>query len=86
MYERLGYKAVGEVHLDGVYEYSDEQEKQGKYEDLVEDNPRNYNPGGFETSRKISKERWTILIIIFWYDWIENIELIGRAADQSSMG
>jgi len=33
LYERLGYKVVGEVHLDGVYEYSDEQGNQGKYED-----------------------------------------------------
>ena len=33
LYERLGYHAVGEVHLDGVYEYTDEQGNQGKYED-----------------------------------------------------
>ena len=33
LYERLGYHAVGEIHLDGVYEYTDEQGKQGKYED-----------------------------------------------------
>ncbi|MDE5865565.1 MAG: GNAT family N-acetyltransferase, partial [Lachnospiraceae bacterium] len=33
LYERLGYRAVGEIHLDGVYEYTDEQGNQGKYED-----------------------------------------------------
>ena len=33
LYERLGYHAVGELHLDGVYEYTDEQGNQGKYED-----------------------------------------------------
>ncbi|MDE7331136.1 MAG: GNAT family N-acetyltransferase [Lachnospiraceae bacterium] len=33
LYERLGYNAAGNVHLDGVYEYTDEQGKQGKYED-----------------------------------------------------
>ena len=33
LYERLGYHAVGDVHLDGVYEYTDEQGNQGKYED-----------------------------------------------------
>lgn len=33
LYERLGYHAVSEVHLDGVYEYTDEQGSQGKYED-----------------------------------------------------
>ena len=33
LYERLGYHAVGEIHLDGVYEYTDEQGNQGKYED-----------------------------------------------------
>lgn len=33
LYERLGYHAVGEVHLDGVYEYTDEQGTRGKYED-----------------------------------------------------
>ena len=33
LYERLGYHTVGEVHLDGVYEYTDEQGSQGKYED-----------------------------------------------------
>ena len=33
LYERLGYHAVGEVHLDGVYEYTDEQGNQGTYED-----------------------------------------------------
>lgn len=33
LYERLGYKAVGEAHLDGVYEYLDELGNQGKYED-----------------------------------------------------
>ena len=33
LYERLGYYAVGELHLDGIYEYTDEQGNQGKYED-----------------------------------------------------
>lgn len=33
LYERLGYHAVGELHLDGVYEYTDEQGNQGKYEE-----------------------------------------------------
>ncbi len=33
LYERLGYQAVGELHLDGVYEYTDAQGNQGKYED-----------------------------------------------------
>lgn len=33
LYERLGYRAVGKVHLDGVYEYTDEQGNQGTYED-----------------------------------------------------
>ena len=33
LYEKLGYHAVGEIHLDGVYEYTDEQGNQGKYED-----------------------------------------------------
>ena len=33
LYERLGYHTVGEVHLDGVYEYTDDQGSQGKYED-----------------------------------------------------
>ncbi len=33
LYERLGYNAVGKIHLDGVYEYTDEQGNQGKYED-----------------------------------------------------
>lgn len=33
LYERLGYHAIGEIHLDGVYEYTDEQGNQGQYED-----------------------------------------------------
>ena len=33
LYERLGYYAVGEIHLDGVYEYIDEEGNRGKYED-----------------------------------------------------
>ncbi len=33
LYERLGYHAVGELHLDGVYEYTDGQGNQGQYED-----------------------------------------------------
>lgn len=33
LYERLGYNAVGKVHLDGVYEFTDQQGNQGKYED-----------------------------------------------------
>lgn len=33
LYERLGYHAVGEIHLDGVYEYTDAQGKHGRYED-----------------------------------------------------
>lgn len=33
LYERLGYHAVGEIHLDGVYEYTDEAGNQGRYED-----------------------------------------------------
>lgn len=33
LYERLGYHAVGAVHLDGLYEYTDELGNQGKYED-----------------------------------------------------
>lgn len=33
LYERLGYHAVGEIHLDGVYGYTDEQGNQGQYED-----------------------------------------------------
>lgn len=33
LYERLGYHAVGELHLDGVYGYTDEQGHQGQYED-----------------------------------------------------
>ena len=33
LYGRLGYCAVGEIHLDGVYEYTDEQGNQGKYGD-----------------------------------------------------
>ena len=37
LYERLGYHAVGELHLDGVYEYTDEQGNQGKYEDCCID-------------------------------------------------
>lgn len=33
LYERLGYHAVGEMHLDGIYEYIDEQGNGGRYED-----------------------------------------------------
>ncbi len=33
LYERLGYHAVGEIHLDGVYEYTDEAGNKGQYED-----------------------------------------------------
>lgn len=33
LYERLGYHAVGDIHLDGVYEYTDGQGNQGQYED-----------------------------------------------------
>lgn len=33
LYERLGYHAVGEIHLDGIYEYTDRQGNQGSYED-----------------------------------------------------
>ena len=33
LYERLDYYTVGEIHLDGVYEYTDEAGRQGQYED-----------------------------------------------------
>ena len=33
LYEKMGYHTVGEIHLDGVYEYTDEQGNKGKYED-----------------------------------------------------
>lgn len=33
LYERLGYHTVGEIHIDGVYEYTDEQGNRGQYED-----------------------------------------------------
>lgn len=33
LYERLGYHAVGELHLDGVYEYTDKQGNRRQYED-----------------------------------------------------
>lgn len=33
LYERLGYREVGELHLDGVYECTDEHGNQGQYED-----------------------------------------------------
>ena len=33
LYERLGYHTVGALHLDGVYDYTDSQGNQGKYED-----------------------------------------------------
>lgn len=33
LYERLGYHAVSEIHLDGVYEYTDEAGNKGQYED-----------------------------------------------------
>lgn len=33
LYERMGYRAVGEIHLDGVYEYTDETGNKGQYED-----------------------------------------------------
>ena len=33
LYESLGYYTVGEIHLDGVYEYIDEAGRQGQYED-----------------------------------------------------
>ena len=33
LYERLGYHTVGALHLDGVYDYTDSQGIQGKYED-----------------------------------------------------
>ena len=33
LYERLGYHAVGEIHLDGVYESANEQGNQRQYED-----------------------------------------------------
>ena len=37
LYERLGYHAVGEIHLDGVYEYTDEAGDKGQYEDWCVD-------------------------------------------------
>lgn len=36
-YKKLGYHAVGELHLNGVYEYTDKQENHEKYEDLCID-------------------------------------------------
>ncbi|MCM1179717.1 MAG: GNAT family N-acetyltransferase [Clostridium sp.] len=33
LYERMGYHAVGEKHLDGIYEYMDGQGNMGIYED-----------------------------------------------------
>lgn len=33
LYERLGYTAVGELHLDGVYGYVNEDGTPGEYED-----------------------------------------------------
>lgn len=33
LYERLGYHEVGEKHLDGVYEYTDEHGNKRRYED-----------------------------------------------------
>ena len=33
LYERLGYRAVGELHLDGVYKYIDEHGASKEYED-----------------------------------------------------
>ena len=33
LYEGLGYTAVGELHLDGVYGYVNEDGTQGEYED-----------------------------------------------------
>lgn len=37
LYERLGYTAVGELHLDGVYGYTNEDGSQGEYEDWCVD-------------------------------------------------
>lgn len=37
LYERLGYHAAGEVHLDGVYEYTDGQGNRRNYEDWCVD-------------------------------------------------
>lgn len=37
LYERLGYRAVGELHLDGVYEYTDEFGALQRYEDWCVD-------------------------------------------------
>lgn len=37
LYEKMGYHTVGEIHLDGVYEYTDEQGNKGKYEDWCMD-------------------------------------------------
>ncbi len=37
LYERLGYNEVGQIHLDGIYEYEDEQGNHGQYEDWCVD-------------------------------------------------
>lgn len=37
LYERLGYRAVGKLHLDGVYEYTDEAGEPRTYEDWCVD-------------------------------------------------
>ena len=37
LYERSGYHTVGELHIDGIYEYTDEQGGQGRYEDWCVD-------------------------------------------------
>ena len=37
LYERLGYREVGEIHLDGVYDFMDKYGNQGRYEDWCVD-------------------------------------------------
>ena len=37
LYERLGYREVGEIHLDGVYDFMDKHGSQGRYEDWCVD-------------------------------------------------
>lgn len=37
LYERLGYHAAGEIHLDGIYEYTNGQGNRRSYEDRCVD-------------------------------------------------
>lgn len=44
LYERLGYHAIGTLHLDGIYDYTDSQGNQGKYEDWCIDMIKRVKP------------------------------------------